>query len=251
MIRIHCCKDPVELAQKACQWLVGLVASHIKCETRPFVLGLSGGSTPRALYQQLALTDLDWNQIQLIWGDERNVPSDHTDSNFLMVQQNLLSKISIPVENVIAIPNAGGDVSLAAAAYQRLLRDRLPRNCAGETIVDCMLLGMGEDVHTASLFPQTEALKDCENWFVANYVDKFASWRLTATAAFINRATDVAFLIAGAGKQTALQQLWNSPLDSLKFPSQLISPNSGNLSFFVDRAAIANVNFPSGAEIIE
>lgn len=241
---IHVTADPESLAKHACHWLVERIQEHCAASPRPFVLALSGGSTPKRLYQLLGeLPDgmVDWSRVVLVWGDERNVPADHADSNFRMVRESLLDSVAIPSSNVLAVPNPGGSASAAATEYEALL--------AGVKL-DCVLLGIGDDVHTASLFPGTKALSEQERSVVANRVDKLDCWRITFTAPFINSAKHVAFLIAGSTKQAALHSLWHGQRDVSQFPSQLIEPSGGKLWFLLDQDALGANAVPAGAEVV-
>lgn len=247
---IHIEPDAESLAAYARDWLVGLInARHADAGTAKFTLALSGGSTPKQLYQllaQLPTGSVDWHRVLLVWGDERNVPADHADSNFRMVKENLLDHIDIPEENVLAVPDPGGEPRVVAERYEELLRSRLEPTSSGFPELNCVLLGMGEDVHTASLFPNTAALREATRWFVENHLPQLNTWRLTLTAPVINQATDVAFLLSGSGKRQALQKLWHAPYQPELYPSQLIRPTEGRLSFWVDKAAVEQVTLPAG-----
>ncbi len=185
-------------------------------------VSLSGGSTPRRLYEMLADRDLDWQKVHWFWGDERNVPADHDDSNYNMVNRALLNPINAPPSNVHRVPVDSGDPPAVAAEYEDLLR----RHFAGQEFPrwDLVLLGMGDDAHTASLFPHTGALQQQERWFVENWVEKFAAYRYTLTAPAINSANQIWFLIAGAGKKEALTNVLSDPPNPELYPSQKITP---------------------------
>ena len=238
--QIQVCKDAETLAQFTCRWLVGLIQEHQSASTEPFSLCLAGGSTPKRLYQLLAELPpdtIDWTRVVLVWGDERNVPVDDEQSNYRMVRENLLDHVAVPSENVLGTPNPGGTASQVAAQYEALLKERLTTT-DGSIRLDCVLLGMGDDVHTASLFPGTTALEETERLVVENWVEKFDCWRITLTAPALNAARRVAFLIAGATKEPALNQLWHGARDAAQFPSQLIAPTEGELNFMLDQAAL-------------
>lgn len=249
---IHLEPDAESLAVFARDWLVERIAErHASSPKAHFRLALSGGSTPKRLYQLLAELPagrVDWQRVLLVWGDERTVPADHSDSNYRMVRESLLDHIDIPAENVLAVPHSGGDPQVAAQEYEALLRERLqPTNTAGFPALDCVLLGMGEDVHTASLFPGTQALQESSRWVIENHVPQLATWRITLTAPLINSATRVAFLLSGSGKQPALEKLWHASHEPQKYPSQLIRPTAGELWFLADQAAIGQVRTPDAA----
>lgn len=186
-----------------------------------FNVSLSGGSTPKRIYEMLAERDLPWSQIHFFWGDERNVPHDHDDSNAKMVTTALLSKISIPVANINRVPVNIDDPASAAKAYEETLRTHF----AGEAYPawDLNLLGMGDDAHTASLFPGTTAIDQTDRWFVENHVEKFGAFRYTLTAPAINSASQKWFMVAGANKRDALAKVWSDEKSPSEYPSQLIT----------------------------
>lgn len=246
---IHIEPDAESLATFARDWLVERIAErHAASSTAQFRLALSGGSTPKRLYQLLAelpAGHIDWHRVLLVWGDERTVLADHSDSNYRMVRESLLQHIDIPSENVLAVPEPGGDPQVAAAKYEALLREHLqPTNAAGFPSLDCVLLGMGEDVHTASLFPGTRALQESSRWVVENHVPQLNTWRLTLTAPLINSASRVVFLLSGSGKQPALEKLWRASHNPQQYPAQLIRPAAGELWFLADQAAVGQVATP-------
>ena len=248
-LKYACRPTPRQTAQRASTWLSSLIARHQAGDDRPFSIALAGGSTPKQLYQLLAdrqpaADPIDWRRVWLLWGDERNVPADHPDSNYRMVRENLLDRVSVPCEQVLPVPDSGGDPRQAAEAYERLLRGQLPTNPAGWPEIDCVLLGLGDDVHTASLFPNTEAVQETARWVAANHVPHLDGWRITLTLPAINAAHRVAFLICGASKSAALRTLWHGPRDGGKYPAQLIKPASGQLYYFLDTAALGEVNPP-------
>jgi 6-phosphogluconolactonase len=247
---IHISPNAESLAEFARQWLVDLIQKHCQTHAGPFTCALAGGSTPKRLYQLLSeLPDgtIDWRRVVLLWGDERNYPKDHVDSNFRMVKENLLDHIDIPSQNILAVPNPGALPEVAAQQYEALLRRELQPAANGFPVVDCILLGMGEDVHTASLFPNTMALREESRWTVANHVPQLNTWRVTLTPPLINSASHVAFLLSGKEKRNALQTLWHGPTDPLLYPAQLIQPDTGQLWFLVDQAAVNQVKLPNSS----
>jgi 6-phosphogluconolactonase len=229
-----------EVASAACFWLIESIEQSILRNGR-CVLALSGGSTPKKLYEQIArdhLATLDWSKVHLLWGDERNVPHDHPDSNFLMVKSAWLDP-AMASGNVHQVPNyypvfiAPNDPEKSAYEYGQTIRSVLGDSSA----IDVVLLGLGDDAHTASLFPETQALESLDG-FVANYVSKFESFRLTMTASLINRARRVAFLVCGESKSPALDVVWHGPKDPALYPAQSINPTSGELWWFLDMQAL-------------
>jgi 6-phosphogluconolactonase len=184
----------------------------------------------------------DWNNVHIYFGDERCVPPDHADSNFRMANETLLSKVPISPQNVHRMrgeckPNE------AAKEYGQMLKDQF-----GDAGLDLILLGMGDDGHTASLFPHTAALKETKHRCVAHFVEHSttgASWRITLTAPFINRASEVLILVAGGSKAARLNEVLHGPKDPERLPIQLIQP-AGQLLWIIDDAA-AGAGKPSGA----
>lgn len=209
-----------------------------------FAVALSGGSTPRALFELLAVPEnaqhIGWSKVHVFWGDERTVPPDHPDSNYRMAKEALLDFVALPASNVHRISGELEPVR-AAAEYEQTLRSFFAKR-AGKTRFDLILLGMGDDGHTASLFPDTEALNETERLVVANHVPKLDTWRITLTAPIINAAAHVAFLVAGAGKAAVLKRVLQGPRQPHKLPSQLIQPVDGELVWLLDKAAASELD---------
>ena len=207
-----------------------------------FIVALAGGSTPRRMYQLLAgesfRSRIDWGMVHLFFGDERCVPHDHPDSNYRMVYETLVSQIKIPASNVHPITN-GGEPTENARIYEEEMR-RYFRGLEHPRF-DLVLLGLGEDGHTASLFPDTAALAEKQAWVVANWVEKLRAYRITLTAPSINAAANVNFVITGAGKAPALVEVLFGPKDAERLPAQLIKPEAGVLTWLVDAAAAAHL----------
>jgi 6-phosphogluconolactonase len=231
------CADAAELAREAARRFADL-AEFFTDDAGRFTVALSGGSTPKAMFQTLAETPfadaLPWRSIYFFWGDERSVPPDHPDSNFRMANEALLSKVPIPRENIFRIQAEDEDHERAAANYSETLQTFFAEE---RPSLDLVLLGMGADGHTASLFPGTTALRVDDRPAVANYVEKFQSWRITLTADSINRARNIIFLVAGADKAPALKEVIRGPRNPEQYPSQLIEPAHGALLWMVDEAA--------------
>lgn len=209
-----------------------------------FAVALSGGSTPRALFELLAVPEnaqhIGWSKVHVFWGDERTVPPDHPDSNYRMAKEALLDFVALPASNVHRI-SGELEPAQAAAEYEQTLRSFFAKR-AGKTRFDLILLGMGDDGHTASLFPDTEALNETERLVVANHVPKLDTWRITLTAPIINAAAHVAFLVAGAGKAAVLKRVLKGPRQPHKLPSQLIQPVDGELVWLLDKAAASELD---------
>jgi 6-phosphogluconolactonase len=229
--------DAAELAREAARRFAELAEVFVSDAGR-FTVALSGGSTPKALFQILAekpfADALPWHSIYFFWGDERCVPPDHAESNYRMANETLLSRVPIPRENIFRIPAEDEDHKLAAANYSENLRKFFAAERPG---LDLVFLGMGPDGHTASLFPGTTALCFNDRIAVANYVDKLQSWRITLTADTINRARNIIFLVAGADKAPALKEVVEGKRNPEQYPSQLIEASHGALRWMVDEAA--------------
>jgi 6-phosphogluconolactonase len=207
-----------------------------------FSLALSGGSTPHALYSLLARDPdycdrVPWGKVHFFWGDERHVPSDHDDSNFLLANRSIFSHVPVPPKNIHHLPVAESDAGIVAKIYEKELRDffqfqpgQLPR-------FNCILLGMGADGHTASLFPGTEALHKKDRLVVANWVAKLQANRITMTVPLINHADLIIFLVSGEKKAKMLHNVIEGRQNPDLYPAQSIQPVHGNLIWIVDSAA--------------
>lgn len=206
-----------------------------------FSIALSGGSTPKPLYEALARENLPWDNVQVFWGDERYVPSSHPDSNEGMTRTAWLNHVPIPAENVHPMPTDAADPAVAAAQYEQVLQQVFQAPAGTFPSLDVVLLGMGDDGHTASLFPHTEALRVHDRLITVG--NKDGQPRLTFTAPLINQARCVIFMVAGASKQPALAQVFAAEADALLYPSRFIQPQ-GELWWLLDQAAgqgLANI----------
>lgn len=197
-------------------------------------LALAGGSTPKPLYEAIAGQDLPWDKLHLFWGDERYVPPDHPDSNFGMARQAWLEQVSFPPENLHPIPTAPADPIDAAQEYEQHLQEFFQVSADEFPRLDLILLGIGDDGHTASLFPYTEALNVRDRGVTVGH--KNQQPRITLTAPLINQARCVLFLVAGKSKGPALAQIMAPQGSDQEFPARLIQPQ-GKLFWLVDEAA--------------
>jgi 6-phosphogluconolactonase len=234
------CADPAELACEAARRFAELAGVFVADNGR-FIVALSGGSTPKAMFSVLAekpyADSLPWARIHFFWGDERCVPPDHAESNYRMAHEALLAKVPVPPENVHRVPAEDTDPQHAAAAYADTIA-RFFQTAVGDfPRFDLILLGMGADGHTASLFPGTPALRIHDRIVVANFVEKFHAHRISFTAQTINSALNVLFLVAGKDKALALKEVIAGVRNVSQYPSQLIEPNYGTLLWLVDEAA--------------
>ncbi len=238
-----------DLFHAAAEEFVGAARTAIGAQGR-FTVALSGGSTPKALYSLLAsnYASFVWNRVFLFFGDERHVPPTDPESNYRMVNESLLTKIAIPAENVFRVLTENPDANAAASDYESRLRrffeirpglrseDRPPEFPR----FDLILLGMGPDGHTASLFPDSAALDEQSRLVVANWVAKFNTHRITFTFPVLNRAAEVMFLASGADKAEMLRQVLEGK-NTPPLPSQRVQPTDGKLLWMLDEAAAAKL----------
>src|SRR5882757_7540136 len=215
-------------------------------------IAISGGTTPKSMFELLAdpaeqfLKQVPWDRIELYWVDERCVPPDHPESNYRMTKEALLSKVPLPAERVHRMEGEL-DPEVAAARYESVIRNGFRLEGAETPTFDLILLGMGDDGHTASLFPHTEALNEMSRLVVANHVPQKDTWRITLTWPVINQGREVAFLIEGAGKSQVLHDVFLGPYDPETKPSQLIRPASRKLTLLLDVAAASKLAEPADA----
>lgn len=235
--------DGEALAKGAAQLFVRLSEQAIHDGGR-FSVALSGGSTPKVMHRVLAnefADDVAWAKVHIFWGDERTVSPEHEDSNFRMAKQTLLDHVPIPAANIYRMQGEL-EPKAAANAYQDTLSEYFGGLVGKDwPEFDLIFLGIGEDGHTASLFPYTEALRVTDQWVVANHIPKMETWRITLTAPVINAAKTIAFLVAGESKAETLREVINGPYLPEQFPSQYIEPVSGRLLWMVDEAAASLV----------
>lgn len=232
---------PQELFRAAADEVLRSATESI-AQRRRFTLVLAGGSTPKNLYTLIAANAavVPWDKIYLFWGDERHVPPDHPDSNFRMANEALLSKVPVPAANIFRIPAENPDASAAAQAYQETLRKFFGLRAAEFPRFDLILLGIGPEGHTASLFPETAALQEKSRLVVANWVEKLKANRITMTLPVFNAAREVAFLVSGTDKAPIVHEALEGK-NPEKYPCRMVEPNDGKLIWFVDRAAASEL----------
>ncbi len=210
-----------------------------------FTVALAGGSTPKHLYSLLATPEfqeqIPWPRVRFFWGDERCVPPDHPESNYRMVHESLLSKVPIPVENVYRMEGEK-DPQLAALRYEETLRRFFQLSDEDLPRFDLILLGLGEDGHTASLFPGSHAVEETNRLVTALYVEKLKAHRLTLTLPVLNNSANIFFLVAGKNKAGVLRDLLQGGHGPEPLPAQRVKPQEGRLLWFADQAA-ANVYY--------
>ena len=248
------CRDVVELSRQSAERFSRLALQSVEATGR-MTVALSGGSTPKHLYSLLASPDykdrIPWNNVELFWGDERCVPPDHPESNFRMAREALLSRIQIPAGNIHRM-RGERQPQAAAADYQKELQRLLSFDSGGLPRFDLILLGIGEDGHTASLFPgsggvvhdppsqghpnrgETETVR----LVIAPFVGKLNSYRLTLSLPVLNNAANVWFLVAGPSKADAVKQAFSSSSD---LPAAKVQPVNGKLTWFITRDAAPEI----------
>jgi 6-phosphogluconolactonase len=213
-------------------------------------VALSGGSTPRALYALLAdprgpyRARVPWEALQVFWGDERHVPPDHPESNYAMAHRALLAHVPVPPAQVHRIPAEDPDAGRVAVRYAATLHEVFGTRArleGGWPRFDLVLLGMGADGHTASLFPGTEAVRETARPVAAPWVPKLGTHRITLTPPVLNRAAAVVFVVTGGDKAEALAAVLEGPPEPDVYPSQVVRPDHGALTWLVDRAAAARL----------
>jgi 6-phosphogluconolactonase len=228
-----------ELFQSAAEEFLTLAKEAIEARGK-FTVALSGGSTPKTLYSLLAtMPDIPWNKIFFFFGDERDVPPDDPESNYRMVNEALLSKAPIPKENVFRVHTEIKDPETAALEYEQTIQKFFGLKPGEFPRFDLIFLGVGPDGHTASLFPGSAALKENRRLFVANWVEKFNTYRLTLTLPVINHAACVTFLAVGQDKAPMVRQVLQEKQADL--PSAQIQPTNGNLVWLLDAAAATGI----------
>lgn len=228
--------DANHLAHAAAELFVTLSKPAVAEQGR-FTVALSGGSTPKALYQLLArepyANQIEWPHVHIFWGDERCVPADHPDSNYRMARETFLQSVPLLPENIHPI-HGDIDPAQASAEYEQQLRIFFGN---GLPVFDLILLGMGDDGHTASLFPGTAAIHEQNRWVIGHYVEKLETWRLTLTPPVINAAVQVTFLVVGKSKAERLRDVLKGPYQPDVLPSQIVKPTEGRLVWLVDEEA--------------
>jgi len=238
------CRDAADLSERAAEEFVRLARQAIQLAGR-FTVALSGGSTPKALNALLALPGfarrISWNRVHLFWGDERCVPPDHAESNFRMVEETLISKIQIPHDNVHRM--AGEKTpQIAALEYEAELKDFFELADGALPRFDLILLGLGEDGHTASLFPGSAALNDGEHLVVAAYVERLKAYRLTLTVPVLNAGKEVVFLVAGASKAAIMKELLGGEASAINYPAARVQLREGRLTWMITADAAPEQN---------
>ncbi|HUY36741.1 MAG TPA: 6-phosphogluconolactonase [Pirellulales bacterium] len=231
------------------------VAERERCD-----VALSGGSTPKELFALLASEAfrrrVAWDKLRVFWGDERHVPPDDAQSNYRMARESLLSRVPIPPENIHRVPAERADAEQVAADYQRTLRTVFQLSPGEAPRFDLVLLGLGPDGHTASLFPGTVSRSagtgsvprdgvipaETEQFVAAPWVEKFGAHRITLTPTVLNHARRVVFLVSGAEKAAVLCEVLQGPFEPERLPAQFVRPERTAVLWLVDRAAARDLH---------
>ncbi len=239
-----------EVAAAAAEMFASVTAAAVRARGVARV-AVSGGGTPKAMFALLAdpsapfFARVPWEKLDLFWVDERSVPPTDSESNYGAANQLMLEKVPLKPAQIHRMEGEL-DPEVAASRYEAVLRTAFRLEGAETPVFDLILLGIGDDGHTASLFPHTEALHELSRLVVANHVPQKDTWRITLTQTVINRGREVAFLIEGAAKAQILHEVLQGPYDPESKPSQLIRPNSGNLTLLLDAAAASKLPEATG-----
>jgi 6-phosphogluconolactonase len=240
--KVEVLPDQKALIARALELVLSKIETAIQQRGR-FTIALAGGNTPKPLYEALATQQLPWDKIHVFWGDERYVSPDHPDSNQRMARHAWLDHVDIPAANIHPIPTSDAEPAVAAANHERHLQEFFHSSPGEFPSLDLILLGMGDDAHTASLFPHTEALKVRDHLVTVGNKDQ--SLRITFTYPFINAARCVTFIVAGANKRSALAHVFAPVADEFTYPSRLIKPQE-ELWWLLDASAGGDLRTEQG-----
>jgi 6-phosphogluconolactonase len=232
--------NPEAVAQAAAAFVADRIRKVLQQQDR-FTLALSGGSTPKRLHEILAgapyKDGIDWKRVHIFWGDERYVPLEDERNNARMAYDTLLNHVIVPENQVHIMRTDYPDPQASAAAYEELLHQYFDGK---DHSFDLLILGMGDDGHTLSLFPGTEILHESQKWCAAFFLSQQDMFRVTITKTLANQSACVLFLTTGKAKAPALEQVLHGPANPERYPAQLIRPEKGELHWIVDSAAAGN-----------
>jgi len=248
--RILVCRSREDLFEAAAQFVVQSLPYQPASGTF-YSVALSGGSTPQRLFALVAAdpyrSQVDWSSVRIFWGDEREVSPDHTESNFRMAKENLLDHLPIVSDHVFRMEGER-PAKEAAMRYEEVLQRVFSPCEEGAPRFDLILLGMGSDGHTASLFPETAVLGETKQWVAAPWVDKFQTHRITLTPPVFQAAKQVLFVVAGLDKAEAIQAVLEGPFQPSRYPAQIVNPVQGNVTWLLDRDAASGLKGTSVTE---
>ncbi|TDE16321.1 6-phosphogluconolactonase [Dyadobacter psychrotolerans] len=237
-MEIHIAADARQVSEELASWITNCIQEVLKSQER-FTFVLSGGSTPKRLYDLLAASpykeEIPWEKLHFFWGDERAVPFEDDRNNAKMCYDELLNKVPVIAEN-IHVMRTDIEPEEAVVEYEKVLKQYFGDS---ETTFDFVLLGMGDDGHTLSLFPGTDVIHETKGWVNTFFLAAQDMFRITLTAPVVNAAKYVAFMAVGSGKAETLKSVLGGEKNLDKFPSQIIEPVNGELHWFVDEAAAA------------
>ena len=235
---LHTLDSPEQIAAEAAEIFCNLAIEQASQEIKSRI-ALSGGSTPKLLYRLLASADyrnkVPWDNIQFFFGDERWVPPSHPDSNYKLANDELFTRVGVPPANVFPMPTEDLSPEQAAQRYETTLRQAFEEE--GLPLFDLIFLGMGDDGHTASLFPHTDVLREGKKLAAAPYVEKLKSHRVTLTPPVLLAADRVLFMVAGESKAPALREVLQGKYNFEQYPSQLLRNALGQVTWLIDKAA--------------
>jgi 6-phosphogluconolactonase len=243
-VEIRTLTTPQELFDAAAEEVIHAAGEAVGARGR-FTIALSGGNTPKSLYNLLATngrSSLPWDRMFFFFGDERHVAPNDAESNYRMANEAMLSKIPVAAGNVFRVPAENPDAAAAAELYEQTLRQFFALAPGEFPSFDLILLGLGPDGHAASLFPGTAALQEKSRLVVANWVEKFKTHRITFTLPVLNAARCVVFLVSGTDKAPALKAVLEGDASGEQYPAKLVRPASGKLIWMVDRAAASELS---------
>ena len=234
-------KTQAELFEDLVDYIINIADQSIQ-EKDCFNFVLTGGNSPKALYEMLATTykdKIDWTKVYFFFGDERNVAPNHESYNGLMAKKAILAPLNIPADHIFYVDTTL-EPEKAAIEYHKAIVDHFD---GGDLTFDLILLGMGDDAHTASLFPGTSILKSREVEIDSVYVDKLSTYRISFTAPLINKAKNIVFLVFGEGKAEAVKHvIEDKEKNTDLYPTQLINPIDGNVTWFLDSEAASKLD---------
>ena len=240
-MKLHVYKNKEELSYELALWIANLISSTLKKQDF-FSLVLSGGNTPKSLYIKLAEDEfkkiINWKKVYIFWGDERYVPFDDSRNNAKMAFETLLNKIDIPRKNINEIKT---DITpqKSAEQYENTIKTYFEET---KNYFDLVLLGIGDDGHTLSIFPNSPLINEEEKWVCAAFNDEQKMYRITLMPALINNSKNIAFMVEGTNKAEVLNRIIYGNVEPLKFPSQLISAIDGELHWFLDEEAASRLS---------
>jgi 6-phosphogluconolactonase len=242
-MNIEIYKDSDHLARELAEWITSLIEETLR-RKEMFSLVLSGGSTPKKLNHLLAGSPykerIDWKKIYIFWGDERAVPLEDERNNARMAFDTLLDQVAIPREQIYIMDTALSP-DAAAMQYEEILNEYFGTDVLPEKTFDLVLLGMGDDGHTLSLFPGTSVIHEEKSWVVSFYLKAQDMYRITLTKNIVKNADHIVFMISGRDKAHALYEVTEGERNPDLYPSQAIIPTQGELHFFVDESAAAEL----------